>query len=381
MRHLLAGAAYVLMFGLAGSAAVVVMPHGDVAPAQTRNRTDPDVSTVQTVSRVVAVVPEVQATVPTIIARKNGIVEGTLTSIDAASGTTRSISNAVVRFVRDDKVVAEVRSSIDGYFQTELEPGRYGVFAVSTDGFSATGVHVQAWDPATQAGASTIAMTSVLREDIGTVKNLASSFDVESSVFDFPQSQVSGQTASSVSVSVVRLTPEGTLVGSIVDLFDDRSAPRVFMIQSGNVVGTSGVSTDGRFEIGGLMPGDYSLVAADEGRFSAGSLRVVAADLSVVRTVSAEITTADAIASDGLKISLASYNQCNNPCPPAPQRRPIAFFPFNGGGYGGLAGGGAGGATGGALLVGGIGTGVAILTTQDDDGGDGFTPIASPAIP
>ena len=388
MRTVFTGLTYVLVFGLAGSVAVAVLPQDESAPQQKQSEVDSQQLPVMTVSKTVPVNPVTATSVATITAQQNGFVSGMLTSISADGSTT--VADAVVRFVRDKEIVTEIRSAADGRFQVQLEPGNYGVFAVGNEGFSATGLVVEPYNGAA-GGSSELQLSFVVSSDVKAVQNLANSFDVPKEILDYKWNK-SVHSNSPAGSPVVRLTNDGHLVGNVYNMHARASQGHVFIVYEGEVIAQAKINEHGQFAVEGLQPGNYSIVAASDHRFSASSIQVVdASDTSVFRAVSVEYAVNRAAAQE-VNISTASFEVKTvsaTSCPPGGGGIGIgglALPGFGGGGGGiGLGGGAAAGGGGGALLLGGAaiaGGAVAISESQDDDGGGGgFTPIASPAYP
>ena len=162
--------------------------------------------------------------------------------------------------------------------------------------------------------------------------------------------------------TVVYLRVDGNLAGrvSILDASGNRAPARahVAFLQSGQTVRAADSDEQGRFQVAGLEPGVYSVIASGPDGFAAASVQVLAYAQDVPKEqLTLNLTLVPAGEADSLSALLAQ----------TPKDPPLATQGASGGGGGGGFGGGGGagwGILGAALGAAGLGVGIGALARE-----------------
>lgn len=316
-------------------------------------------------------------------------------------------ANAVtVCFVRSGAIVAQADLDREGVFHVNVPPGVYSVIAVGSGGFAASSIHVlppgdigdaSPHVAVTQGSQATRESTSIhtinlvavppdhfealerlLEEHVRVCPRLALPTSERPNAREQGDRSHGKATAihDPMSAYVVRLDQDGRLIGRMRRLHLETGQPvsvtpvNVFFIRDGVSAGGTTAGENGEFELNGLEPGAYSVVAIGPDGFAAFDILVLppqevvshAAQDHRFRMVSNSIQSEDVPeVLDGSLVALEDVQEVllqEDPRLP-PMDIPPADF---GGGPGAMAGGGYSsfghGSLFDALLGAGIGAGV-----------------------
>lgn len=374
----------------------------------------------------------------------DGLLAVRVNRIDPTSGAVQPAENVTVVLIREGSAAARAQTGMAGIAQLRgVAPGDCALAVSGEPGLWALSIHVRAADDTAaddilQVDAALVPKQDqpVLQQVVAAVRghtgrlgsaespmNRSSRFDTPSAHTgmsfasrpgEFERNTGTGTRARSAARSslpvaageaarhvtaefggdtplrnhVVALRPGGAVCGRVRRLSaDEAAAPQaasVFFVRDGQLAARTDVSPEGTFEVRGLRPGMYSVIAAGEAGFAAFALQVVAAAND--RTASSEspvlLHTVSAASHRGLldwlNVCLVHPRDCQavweccQCCPAEPDGLacdqecvPAPYY------YGG--GGGGGGRHGSALGLLGLGFGIAGLATAlangDDNGG------------
>jgi hypothetical protein len=76
-----------------------------------------------------------------------GNIHGSISLLDPRTGQPTPVSDAIVSFVQNGRLVTQVRPTTAGTFSARLQPGVYSVIARAPAGFGAFAVLVKPYDP------------------------------------------------------------------------------------------------------------------------------------------------------------------------------------------------------------------------------------------
>ncbi|NQT12194.1 MAG: hypothetical protein HQ582_05575, partial [Planctomycetes bacterium] len=264
-------------------------PQGDDSAAGAQANTDRNGA----LAPLFAVVPEPSRTPPTGTTPDIAIVFRPSDAHAAARDVT-------VYLVQSGAIIAKAGLDSDGVFRMKVRPGVYSVVAVGSGGFAAFSMHVPA--PAfsqavatqrAQASSKVIDLVAVPRAHFGVLERLLaeqarvrpglalSTSEPPKAMGQFDRSRLASTAIHEPMHShTVRLSADGRLIGRMRRLHLQTGHPlsvsplSVFFIRDG--VSTSGTTADenGAFEMSGLEPGDYSVVAIGPDGFAAFDILV-----------------------------------------------------------------------------------------------------------
>ncbi len=350
---------------------------------------------------------------------KNGRLAGHFSSIRGESGRLTPAKATAVYLVRSGTIVARTQTNPDGLFQMTVSPGVYAVIAVGGDGLAASAVHVlpecEGDEPphavitasARQVAAAVRAKDNlevavVPQHNIDILEQLlqqraAGQAPIAAAAPGPPRVRIADNAARTMPAAyaaprgchVVRLRPDGRLVGRMgrLHLHTGALTPvsplSVYFLHKGALAANTTVSESGEFELRGLEPGVYSVVAIGIDGFAAfdamvlppGGIAGPPRGTSSFQPVSAVVQTpavpselvGSLVAPQDAHVVLAQYV----PDPPEetpgdPTGPPGTMGNATGGGFGGILGGRLGTLTG-ALMGAGIAAGVVAAVTDHND--------------
>ena len=334
-----------------------------------------------------------------------GQVDGRLWAADTESGEYIFASEVDVRLFKAGTETHTTVSAESGRFEfSAVEPGSYSLIATAPTAVTAFGIQVVAADDTSVAEGLSIEAVMVAPE-ISAAKSIIDSYrsgQAGDNVDDRRPKQVGTRRTSSMGIGAnqVMLTLDGTLRGQIVSFENPVSAAEfaettVFLLDGDQKIGEAEVGSQGEYQIAGVEPGFYDLIAAGPAGFAAVRFEAVAgeADTSTTAKPNAVINAAGMPLVQQLPLANGNFGFGSNFVYDRPVfSNPVGFAGsdmgvgiaaggcgcgpccggvsggFGGGGGGGLGGGfgGGGGLLGGggglrrALLLGGIGAGIAI---------------------
>jgi hypothetical protein len=344
------------------------------------------------------------------------LLAGRVAVIDRSRGVPIPPGDMAVSLVQSGTIRARVEVDADGVFRATVPPGVYSLVAVGSGGFAASSVHVLRPGGGDEAvlrqassdgredapGAASAQIVEVAAAPPGNFKILQRL--IERNVHIRPQFarlsagvpglRAQGNRAHVATAAgydqpgarVVRLRQDGQLIGQIRRL--DWQAPSrvsaaplsVFFIRDGELAAKAVTDEQGRFALGGLETGVYTVLAAGPEGFTAFDVEVApprqAAASSGPDGLAQPVSVAGALQDedDLLEGSLIPTEDAQavlaegepNSSPP-PANTQLGVVGATGGGT--AAGGGGGGPGGGlaAVLAGaGIAAGVAIAVSDRD---------------
>lgn len=315
-----------------------------------------------------------------------------------------------VCLVQSGAIVAQADLDSDGVFHMNVSPGVYSLIAVGSGGFAASSIHVlppdgvddafphavvTQWSQATRESTPVHAINLVavppnhfgalerlLEEHVRVRPRLALSTSETPNAMEQGNGSHVRTTAvhDPMGVHAVRLGQEGRLSGRMRRLHLETGRPvpvsplTVFFIRDGVSTGGTKVDENGAFELNGLEPGAYSVVAIGPDGFAAFDILVLPPREVVLlagrnpgfRAVGNSRQSQDVPAMlDGSLVALQDVQEVlfqEDPDLPPMDGPPAEFF----GGPGAMAGGGAGGSAFGggslaeALLGAGVGAAVGV---------------------
>lgn len=313
----------------------------------------------------------------------NGGFAGRLVTLD--SGTTSPASGMNVSIIRGGSVVASTVTSVDGSFNVSgVGEGVVTVVGTSPTGLLLFSIHLRndgnVFAVATPVGLETktvelgVHTAVVSSSDLATVKQLIMgalpsgnkrfNSDLADSDKGFPHSSEEGESSTSTRHHPVQLQADGSLRGQVnlrngshrdvVDL-------TLHFVRHGQHVGATEVQRDGRFQMAGLAPGQYSIVTTGKDGILAMGIDVVGSLAQVEKDDEFKLTSI--VQTLDLSVSPAQPGDFNAQnaqqlISSDPSLADAGFggeMPVGGGPLGGPAGGAPGGGTGGGGTGGGGG--------------------------
>ncbi|MEE2827195.1 MAG: carboxypeptidase-like regulatory domain-containing protein [Planctomycetota bacterium] len=183
------------------------------------------------------------------------------------------LRNLTIYFVRGGKIVEETRTDPEGGFRVgELKDGHYTLIAAGESGFAVVGLNVVTGGDEEQGLFEVTAATP----EFNTIKRTLTEFS-GSETSQLSPSAVDPQAKSEVAASSrVWLTKDGKLEGRVISLNQVLSgSTSVAFIKDDKVVAKAVADQDGSFQVGGLEPGVYDVIATGPNGVSVVSLQAV----------------------------------------------------------------------------------------------------------
>lgn len=368
----------------------------------------------------------------TIVLRADGVIQGQLSQVGGSDGQLIPAEGMEVKLIREGGAVARTRTDRNGIFAASgLTPGVYAVVAGGENGYLAYAFRAVAADPNSAVSADfpptdqdniQINSAVVPPRDFAAVKRViserfrrvsmaraaaAEAAIASTTVEEFlPVSAAVDQAdqATTIRHRQAQLGADGSLSGlvTLIDAVTGAERPirdlTAYFIADGRVISSASIEPGGEFNVMGLTPGLYSVVAAgNDGVMAFGADILGAGQLAerqqqgdyslayVSQTL--EITgapaAADNFAASGEPVPGERLDE-DALVPPGADVAPFGAppgggfapggFTGGGGGFGGGGGGFGGGLGGlGTLLGAGIGGAIGYAIADDDD-----NPPASP---
>lgn len=327
-----------------------------------------------------------------------------------APGQTAPVLRAQLFSLTGAGRAATVGSDGIAYFEA-VEPGVYGLVVSGPNYFASVALCAVDQSKSDLLPQSFSLPVIPVQSDLE-IRNLASYMpagNVSSPEIDLPSFEAVPTRAKNFYRTELR--PDGTLVGRVYGIAAptredvDRSGTRIAILKAGRVVKEASTDRRGRFEVEGLTPGVYSIVASGSQGYAAFAFEASAAPRVTAR--GGQSTTFQLVAMQGpgeqpldaLLIPPAALPPIGQQVNSELDSRALAGTSggtpgtgpaagggaagggTTGGGGGGTGGGGAGG--GGAGGLGGISSlaGLAALTAAAGSGSDNGIPTTTPTAP
>ncbi|MCH2180824.1 MAG: carboxypeptidase-like regulatory domain-containing protein [Mariniblastus sp.] len=223
---------------------------------------------------LVAVTAPVQPPLQDHVVAKNeaGEVVGQVAVYDRSQLRT-GLRNLTIYFVREGKIVEETRTDPEGGFKVgDLKDGHYTLIAAGDSGFAVVGLNVVS-GAEDQPGLFEVTAAT---PEFNTIKQTLAEF-TGSPASQMARSQASQQGENEVAASSrVWLTKEGQLNGRVISLNQVLSgSTAVAFIRDDKTVATAVAGQDGSFQVSGLEPGVYDVIATGPNGVSVVSLQAV----------------------------------------------------------------------------------------------------------
>ena len=199
------------------------------------------------------------------------------------------LRNLSVYFVQDGKIVEETRTDRNGGFKVAgLRDGVYSLIAAGDAGFAVVGLNVVSDVPLTQAEVFEVTAAT---PEFRTIKRLLAEFassDLANKIAgDLTPDAADQDVAAS---SRVWLTEDGRINGRVISLTQDLSgSTSVAFIKGDQVVAEAKAGQDGIFQVEGLSPGVYDVIATGPNGVSVVSVQAV--EEGAVKEVYTSLTT------------------------------------------------------------------------------------------
>ena len=187
----------------------------------------------------------------------------------------KGLRNLTIYFVQGGKIIEETRTDRDGGFKAAgLKDGNYSLIAVGDSGFAVVGLDVVS----EQAADGTVFELTAATPAFNTIKKTLADFSTGASTEGAP-SNVSGtgQAKNDVGASSrVWLNADGQLKGRVISLTQSLAGKTsISLIQNDELVASVSASKDGSFQVNGLEPGVYDMVAIGPSGLSVISIQAV----------------------------------------------------------------------------------------------------------
>ena len=220
---------------------------------------------------------ELQPTLQDHVVGKNemGEVVGQV-AVYNASQIRSGLRNLSIYFVQSGKIVEETRTDRNGGFKVGgLKDGAYSLIAAGDAGFAVVGLNVVSDAEPSQANVFEVTAAT---PEFGTIKRLLSEF-VSSDLAMKIAGNVTPDAANNevAASSRIWLTEDGRMNGRVISLTQQLSgSTSVALIKGDQVVAETKAGQDGVFQLEGLKPGVYDVIATGPDGVSVVSIQAVA---------------------------------------------------------------------------------------------------------
>ena len=350
---------------------------------------------------------------------ENGVLKGRVV-LPMTNGTSKAVEGAVVTLIDNNgtAITSDSKTNTMGEFVISgVQPGVYAINARADNVFAACAMHVLDSDLVGEELFPAVAELAAADIDFTTIKMaliryLPPGSQRATAIAEANIGSIAGTVTGEQSFRVAQINGgmKGRLnaAGARGNQIQAAGMTNVFIMKNGNEVARTITDENGRFEVGQLAAGNYSLMAigpnglatigfelVDESAFQQRNAAVTTNGKQFVfrlpdgEACCEELTMQVAPVVDTQVLTDASFQETVAPFVPAPiQAAPAPTYsvPVSSGGAvgGGASSGGAllggGGGLGGIAVLGGVGGVIAVTTTSDDDDIENAAPV-SPATP
>ena len=233
---------------------------------------------------------ELQPTLQDHVVGKNemGEVVGQV-AVYNASQIRSGLRNLSIYFVQSGKIVEETRTDRNGGFKVGgLKDGAYSLIAAGDAGFAVVGLNVVSDAEPSQANVFEVTAAT---PEFGTIKRLLSEFVSSDLAMKIAGNATPDAANNEVAASSrIWLTEDGRMNGRVISLTQQLSgSTSVALIKGDQVVAETKAGQDGVFQLEGLKPGVYDVIATGPDGVSVVSIQAVAN--GAVKEVYTSLTT------------------------------------------------------------------------------------------
>lgn len=204
---------------------------------------------------------------------QDGLVNGRLVAIDAASKSASPLSELDVYFVQDGSIIRSVVTDANGEFSVDgLTPGAYSFIGCGAKGFVAYGVVIQAAEGA--AGDESYMVAPVVSPRFIALREIVARYLPKKAPVLLAEVEIktSLDSVESIADGANRVQiREGKIYGTVRSLAADAklAETKVFLVQNDEIISDVKASDSGAFEFEAVEPGVYDFIAVGPAGFSA----------------------------------------------------------------------------------------------------------------